>query len=83
MCIRKTRGGNLDYGHRNPQGMANNLCTGDMWENEHSSRGEDEIYILHKVANYGWPIATYGINYSGLKIPEVRGGIADGTDQPV
>lgn len=71
------------YGHRNPQGLAMNPWTGDMWENEHGPRDGDEINILYKGANYGWPIATHGINYSGLKIPEARGSIVEGTDQPV
>ncbi|TCV98095.1 glucose/arabinose dehydrogenase [Biostraticola tofi] len=70
------------YGIRNPQGLAVNPWTGDIWENEHGPRGGDEINIIARGANYGWPIATYGINYSGLKIPEAKGEIVEGTRQP-
>lgn len=70
-------------GHRNPQGMALNPWTEVLWENEHGPKGGDEINIIAKGANFGWPIATYGINYSGLKIPEAQGGQVAGTVQPV
>ncbi|WP_413727008.1 PQQ-dependent sugar dehydrogenase [Sodalis sp. RH19] len=69
-------------GHRNPQGMALNPWTGVIWENEHGPQGGDEVNIITKGANFGWPIATYGINYSGLKIPEAQGGVVAGTVQP-
>ncbi len=69
-------------GHRNPQGLALNPWTGAIWENEHGPQGGDEVNIIAKGANYGWPIATYGINYSGLKIPEAQGGVVAGTVQP-
>lgn len=69
-------------GHRNPQGLALNPWSGVIWENEHGPKGGDEVNIIAKGANYGWPIATYGINYSGLKIPEARGGAVAGTIQP-
>ncbi|MBD0723680.1 hypothetical protein B6A10_00645 [Flavobacterium sp. L1I52] len=51
------------YGHRNPQGLIKNPFTGDIWEHEHGPQGGDEINIIKKGANYGWPIITYGINY--------------------
>ncbi len=70
-------------GHRNPQGLALNPWTGVVWENEHGPKGGDEVNIISKGANFGWPIATYGINYSGLKIPEAQGGAVAGTVQPV
>lgn len=70
-------------GHRNPQGLALNPWTGVVWENEHGPQGGDEVNIIAKGANFGWPIATYGINYSGLKIPEAQGGVVAGTAQPV
>jgi len=69
-------------GHRNPQGLALNPWTGAIWENEHGPQGGDEVNIIARGANYGWPIATYGINYSGLKIPEAQGGVVAGTVQP-
>lgn len=53
------------YGHRNPQGLAINPWSGVLWENEHGPKGGDEINIPKAGANYGWPIATHGINYSG------------------
>ena len=58
------------YGHRNPQGMTIHPETGDIWEHEHGPRGGDEINIIKKGANYGWPEITYGINYSGTIITE-------------
>lgn len=51
------------YGHRNPQGLVKNPTTGDIWEHEHGPQGGDEINIVKKGANYGWPVVTYGIDY--------------------
>jgi glucose/arabinose dehydrogenase len=56
------------YGHRNPQGMFKHPLTGKIWTNEHGPRGGDEINIIEKGKNYGWPKITYGINYSGTTI---------------
>lgn len=56
------------YGHRNQQGMAIHPVTGDIWEQEHGPQGGDEINILKKGANYGWPVVTYGIDYDGTTI---------------
>lgn len=53
------------YGHRNPQGMTLNPTTGEIWAHEHGPRGGDEINIIKKGANYGWPVISYGINYDG------------------
>ena len=71
------------YGHRNPQGMALNPWTGELWENEHGPRGGDEINVVQPGKNYGWPLATYGINYSGLAIPEAKGETLPGMEAPV
>ncbi|MFD4836728.1 PQQ-dependent sugar dehydrogenase [Achromobacter sp. NPDC058515] len=71
------------YGHRNPQGMALNPWSGELWENEHGPRGGDEINLVQPGKNYGWPLATYGINYSGLAIPEAKGETVPGTEQPL
>ncbi|EGO8190507.1 PQQ-dependent sugar dehydrogenase [Escherichia fergusonii] len=71
------------YGIRNPQGMAMNPWSDALWLNEHGPRGGDEINIPQKGKNYGWPLATWGINYSGLKIPEAKGEIVAGTEQPI
>ncbi|RAI69413.1 PQQ-dependent sugar dehydrogenase [Pseudomonas fluorescens] len=70
------------YGQRNPQGAALNPWNGTLWENEHGPRGGDEINIIERGKNYGWPLATHGINYSGLPIPEARGDSAEGTVAP-
>ena len=56
------------YGHRNPQGMFKHPESGKIWTNEHGPRGGDEINIIEKGKNYGWPKITYGINYSGTTI---------------
>ncbi|QIZ51455.1 PQQ-dependent sugar dehydrogenase [Dickeya zeae] len=71
------------YGLRNPQGLALNPWSGDVWESEHGPRGGDEINIPQPGENYGWPLATYGIDYSGQKIPEFQGAEVAGTNQPV
>jgi aldose sugar dehydrogenase len=53
------------YGHRNPQGMVKHPETGEIWTHEHGPQGGDEINILTKGKNYGWPVISYGINYDG------------------
>src|SRR6516162_4420086 len=58
------------YGHRNPQGLAFHPVTGKLWEHEHGPRGGDEINIIEKGKNYGWPVIGYGIDYNGAKIHE-------------
>ena len=52
-------------GHRNPHGLAVDPRTGALWEHEHGPRGGDEINIIRAGRNYGWPVITYGIEYSG------------------
>ncbi|UNK57445.1 PQQ-dependent sugar dehydrogenase [Pseudoxanthomonas daejeonensis] len=61
------------YGHRNSQGLAFDPRTGKLWEVEHGPRGGDEINLPQPGANYGWPVVTHGINYSGQPIPEAVG----------
>ncbi|MBN2862336.1 MAG: PQQ-dependent sugar dehydrogenase [Bacteroidales bacterium] len=56
------------YGHRNPQGLILNPETGDIWETEHGPRGGDEVNIILKGANYGWPFYSIGVNYDGTQI---------------
>ncbi|WP_340063947.1 PQQ-dependent sugar dehydrogenase [Ascidiimonas aurantiaca] len=58
------------YGHRNIQGMALHPATGEIWTHEHGPRGGDEINIIKKGENYGWPLATFGTNYNGTPITE-------------
>jgi glucose/arabinose dehydrogenase len=56
------------YGHRNPQGLAFHPATGKVWEQEHGPRGGDEVNVIERGRNYGWPVIGYGIDYSGAKI---------------
>lgn len=70
------------YGHRNPQGAALNPWTGQLWSHEHGPRGGDEINIPQAGKNYGWPLATHGVDYSFLPIPEARGQTLAGTEAP-
>ena len=53
------------YGHRNPQGMEAHPVTGTIWSSEHGPRGGDEVNHIQRGRNYGWPLATYGMNYDG------------------
>lgn len=53
------------YGNRNPQGLATHPQSGEIWEHEHGPRGGDEINIIKKGRNYGWPLVSFGINYDG------------------
>ena len=71
----------FSYGHRNPQGMAINPRTGQIWVHEHGPRGGDEINPVKKAVNYGWPVITYGINYSGTTITDEKA--RDGMEQPL
>ncbi|AMR32584.1 glucose dehydrogenase [Mucilaginibacter sp. PAMC 26640] len=70
------------YGFRNPEGMTWNPATGELWEAEFGPRGGDEINIVRAGKNYGWPVVTYGIEYSGSKVGE---GIQqkEGVTQPI
>jgi glucose/arabinose dehydrogenase len=52
------------YGHRNPQGLAFDL-DGVLWDTEHGPRGGDEVNVVERGKNYGWPLVSFGINYSG------------------
>ena len=68
------------YGHRNPQGMDRHPETGALWAAEHGPRGGDELNHIGKGFNYGWPVITYGINYSGSKITDLTE--KEGMEQP-
>lgn len=68
------------YGHRNVQGAAIHPNTGVLWTVEHGPKGGDEINISQAGANYGWPIATYGVDYDGSIISDQTH--AEGTVQP-
>jgi aldose sugar dehydrogenase len=69
------------YGHRNIQGAAIHPQTGQLWTVEHGARGGDELNQPQAGKNYGWPIITYGVDYSGAKIGE--GTAKPGMEQPV
>jgi glucose/arabinose dehydrogenase len=56
------------YGHRNPQGIIHDPATGIVYAHEHGPRGGDEVNVIEKGANYGWPLATKGMDYSGAYI---------------
>ena len=70
------------YGHRNPQGLALHPVTGEVWLSEHGPRGGDEINHLKAGTNYGWPIITYGIEYTGQPIGDAIQK-KEGMEQPV
>jgi glucose/arabinose dehydrogenase len=69
------------YGHRNAQGLAFNPASGKLWEQEHGPKGGDEVNIIEKGKNYGWPVIGYGIDYNGAKIHEATG--KSGMEQPI
>ena len=69
------------YGHRNLQGAALHPETAQLWTVEHGARGGDELNAPQPGRNYGWPVITYGIDYSGAKIGE--GTAKAGMEQPV
>lgn len=69
------------YGHRNLQGLYYDKATGILWEHEHGPRGGDELNIVEKGKNYGWPVITYGINYDGTTITDLKE--KEGLEQPV
>jgi aldose sugar dehydrogenase len=69
------------YGHRNIQAAAIHPETGQLWTVEHGARGGDELNHPEAGKNYGWPVITYGVDYSGLKIGE--GTAKEGMEQPV
>ena len=70
------------YGFRNPQGLAFNPYTNELWESEFGPRGGDEINLIKAGKNYGWPEITYGIEYSGEAVGKAIQQ-KDGLKQPV
>ena len=68
------------YGNRNPQGLAFD-SSGRLWELEHGPKGGDELNIIEKGKNYGWPVITYGVNYNGTKITDITH--KKGMEQPI
>jgi len=72
----------VSYGHRNPEGLDINPATGELWESEFGPHGGDEINLIRQGRNYGWPVITYGLEYSNDKVGD---GIQQkaGMEQPV
>lgn len=70
------------YGHRNPQGMAWNPWTNDLWVAEHGPQGGDELNRIQPGANYGWPLRTHGQGYDGQPIPEASATPITGLIEP-
>ncbi len=56
------------YGVRNPEGLAINPADGKLWAQEHGPKGGDEINIIEKGGNYGWPVVSFGVNYDGSPV---------------
>ena len=71
----------FSYGHRNAQGLAIHPETGVPWLHEHGARGGDEVNVVRPGVNYGWPVITHGIDYSGAPIGE--GTHKEGMAQPI
>lgn len=69
------------YGHRNPQGLVKHPTTGEIWDHEHGPKGGDEINVIQPGKNYGWPIVTFGVNYSGTTITDKTE--MEGMEQPI
>jgi len=69
------------YGHRNPQGMTLHPKTKEIWTHEHGPKGGDEINIIKAGKNYGWPVISYGKNYSGTSFTEITE--KEGMEQPL
>src|SRR5690606_6448775 len=70
------------YGHRNVQGLALHPVTGELWDSEFGPQAGDEINLIEPGKNYGWPIITYGLEYSGDKIGDAIQQ-QEGMEQPV
>lgn len=68
-------------GNRNVQGIAQHPVTGEIWATEHGPMGGDELNILKKGANYGWPVITYGVDYDGQVVSKET--TKEGMEQPV
>lgn len=69
------------YGHRNAQGLIKNPETGALWEHEHGPEGGDEINIIQKGKNFGWPVISHGVNYGGTAFTDITE--KEGMEQPV
>lgn len=63
--VKVTRPEIWSYGHRDPQGLYVHPESNELWSHEHGPRGGDELNLVRKGANYGWPLASYGFEYDG------------------
>ena len=68
------------YGHRNPQGVYYHAGRNEIWAHEHGPRGGDEVNVVEKGKNYGWPVISYGINYDGKAFTNLTE--KEGMEQP-
>jgi aldose sugar dehydrogenase len=75
------RGEIYSYGHRNVQGIARDPVSGTLYAHEHGPKGGDEVNIISAGKNYGWPVITYGVDYSGAPISLKNK--QDGMEQPI
>jgi aldose sugar dehydrogenase len=66
----KVPGSIYSYGHRNPQGIAYNPISNEIYNTEHGPKGGDEFNLVKKGKNYGWPLVSYGVNYDGKIVSE-------------
>lgn len=71
----------FSYGHRNPQGMDVHPETGEVWAHEHGPKGGDELNVIRAANNYGWPVISYGVNYSGTSFTDLTE--KEGMQQPI
>lgn len=69
------------YGHRNPQGMIYDAASNRIWAVEHGPKGGDELNLIEKAKNYGWPKTSYGINYDGTVLTQHKE--MEGVQNPV
>lgn len=70
------------YGHRNPQGLKFHPKTKELWQHEHGPKGGDELNLIKKGTNYGWPLVCFGVHYDGTAVGE---GMTEGEglEQPI
>jgi len=71
----------FSFGHRNPQGAALHPANGALWMHEHGPQGGDELNLIQKGRNYGWPVIGFGVNYTTGKAIH-SGTMREGMEQP-
>jgi glucose/arabinose dehydrogenase len=78
---KNAKGSIWTYGHRNPQGMIYDAENNRIWAVEHGPKGGDELNLITKGKNYGWPKTSYGINYDGTVLTKLKE--MEGVENPV